>query len=264
MTAAGAIRVQNASIRLGRDMVLRDVSLEVASGERMVIVGPNGAGKSTLLKALGGLVAPSLGTVSWPAHPEGPRVAFIWQGIHLVQRLSVLENVLAGALGRCRSPLTWARIFPPDEVARAMAQLERLGIAHLARERAGRLSGGERQRVAIARALMQDADVLLADEPTASLDWSAAREVARQLSQLAISQGLTLVSAVHDLSLIPEFADRVVALRDGRVAFDGPWEPSRRQDMELLLAQAPQRADDHAPTSSGGCAQAALASAVHA
>jgi phosphonate transport system ATP-binding protein len=240
--AEGAIRVRRASIRLGRSMVIRDLSLEVAAGERVVIVGPNGAGKSTLLRALGGLVAPSLGTVSWPAHPEGPRVAFIWQGIHLVQRLSVVENVLAGALGRCRSPLTWARVFPREETARAMAQLDRLGIAHLAHERAGRLSGGERQRVAIARALMQDADVLLADEPTASLDWSAAREVARQLSRLAASEGLTLVSAVHDLSLIEDFGDRVVVLRGGRVDFDGPWEPSRRQDIERMLSQAPEQA----------------------
>jgi phosphonate transport system ATP-binding protein len=240
--AEAAIRVQRASIRLGRSMVIRDVSLEVACGERVVIVGRNGAGKSTLLRALGGLVAPSFGAVSWPAHPEGPRVAFIWQGIHLVQRLSVVENVLAGALGRCRSPLTWARAFPRPETARAMAQLERLGIAHLAHERAGRLSGGERQRVAIARALMQDADVLLADEPTASLDWSAAREVARQLSQLAASEGLTLVSAVHDLSLIEEFADHIVVLRGGRVDFDGPWVPSRGQDMERLLARAPEHA----------------------
>jgi phosphonate transport system ATP-binding protein len=237
--ADGAIRVRHASIQLGRSMVIRDLSLEVASGERVVIVGPNGAGKSTLLRALGGLVAPSIGTVSWPAHPEGPRVAFIWQGIHLVQRLSVMENVLAGALGRCRSPLTWARVFPREETARAMVQLDRLGIAHLAHERAGRLSGGERQRVAIARALMQDADVLLADEPTASLDWSAAREVARQLSGLAASEGLTLVSAVHDLSLIEDFGDRVVVLRGGQVDFDGPWEPSRRQDIERMLSQAP-------------------------
>lgn len=240
--ADGAIRVRRASIRLGRSMVIRDLSLEVAAGERVVIVGPNGAGKSTLLRALGGLVAPSLGTVSWPAHPKGPRVAFIWQGIHLVQRLSVLENVLAGALGRCRSPLTWARVFPRPETTRAMAQLERLGIAHLAHERSGRLSGGERQRVAIARALMQDADVLLADEPTASLDWIAAREVARQLSQLAASEGLTLVSAVHDLSLIEDFGDRLVVLRGGRVDFDGPWEPARRQDIERMLSQAPEHA----------------------
>ena len=240
--AEGAIRVRRASIRLGRSMVIRDLSLEIAAGERVVIVGPNGAGKSTLLRALGGLVAPSLGTVTWPAHPEGPRVAFIWQGNHLVQRLSVVENVLAGALGRCRSPLTWARVFPREETARAMVQLDRLGIAHLAHERAGRLSGGERQRVAIARALMQDADVLLADEPTASLDWSAAREVARQLSRLAASEGLTLVSAVHDLSLIEDFGDRVVVLRGGRVDFDGPWEPSRRQDIERMLSQAPEQA----------------------
>lgn len=238
--AAGAIRVHRASIRQGRAMVIRDLSLEIGSGERVVIVGPNGAGKSTLLRALGGLVSPSLGTVSWPAHPEGPRVAFIWQGIHLVQRLSVLENVLAGALGRCRSPLTWARKFPQAETERAMALLGRLGIVHLADERAGRLSGGERQRVAIARALMQDADVLLADEPTASLDWSAAREVARQLSHLAATEGLTLVSAVHDLSLIEDFGERVVVLRGGRVDFDGPWEPARRRDIERLLAPTPK------------------------
>jgi ABC-type phosphate/phosphonate transport system ATPase subunit len=124
-----------------------------------------------------------------------------------------------------------------------MALLARLGIVHLAHERAGRLSGGERQRVATARALMQDADVLLADEPTASLDWSSAREVARQLSQLAASEGLTLVSAVHDLSLIGEFADRIVVLQGGRVVFDGPWEPSRGQDIERLLARAPRHGE---------------------
>jgi len=231
-----AIRIRGASFRQGRAIALRGVSLSIETRERVVIVGRNGAGKSTLLKAMAGLLPPSMGEVEWPLHPKGPRVALIWQGIHLVQRLSVLENVLIGALGRCCSPLTWVRVFPEAERVRARSQLARVGIGHLADERAGRLSGGERQRVAIARALMQDADVLLADEPTSSLDWGAARDVARLLSELAASEGFTLVSVVHDLSLVEALGDRVVVLHEGRVAFDGAWEPSRRDSVVRMLA----------------------------
>ena len=240
MTAPAAIRLTRASFRQGRSMVLRDLSFQVEARERVVVIGPNGAGKSTLLRALGGLLAPSFGAVDWPAHPGGPRVAFIWQGIHLVQRLSVLENVLVGACGRCRSPLTWLRRFPEHEQARASDLLRQLGIDHLAHERAGRLSGGERQRAAIARALMQDADVLLADEPTASLDWDSARDVACRLSALAAGAGRTLVSVVHDLSLVEELGERVIELREGRLVSDGPWEASRRSGIERMLGGVPR------------------------
>jgi phosphonate transport system ATP-binding protein len=234
--AGNGVRLERADVRLGSTLVLREVTLSIAPGERVVIVGANGAGKSTLLRLIGGLVPVSQGSVQWPAHAGVRRAAMIWQGIHLVQRLSVLENVLIGALGRCRSARTWLRVFPEGERRRAFALLERLRISRLADERAGRLSGGERQRVAIARALMQDAPVLLADEPTASLDWGAARDVAAQLAEVAKADGLTLVSVVHDLSLVETLGTRVIALRDGQVTYDGPWNSHQRARVELALA----------------------------
>jgi phosphonate transport system ATP-binding protein len=202
--------------------VLRDATLRIERGERVAIVGPNGAGKTTLLQTMGGLIAPVSGTIAWEGAARLPQVAYVWQGLHLVQRLSVIENVLVGAVARSRSPRTWIRKFPAVEIARARALLERVGISHLAEERADRLSGGERQRVAIARALMQDSALMLADEPTASLDWNMAREVAELLSGLVAERGMALITVAHDATLLGALCDRVIVVRGGRIAFDGP------------------------------------------
>ena len=148
------------------------------------------------------------------------RIGQIFQGLHLVGRLSAFENVLIGALGRSQSLLTCARFFPADERDHAQAALEAVGMGHVAAFRVDRLSGGERQKVAVARALNQNPDLILADEPTANLDPIAAGEVADLLTRIAEERKLTLITVAHTLSLLPNLAQRIVGLKSGRIVFD--------------------------------------------
>jgi phosphonate transport system ATP-binding protein len=217
--------------------------LHIAAGERVAIVGHNGAGKSTLLRALGGFVPPAHGRLQVLGRELGARpggatlralrceVAQVMQGLHLVQRLTARENVLIGALGRLHGWRSWARLHAPEDVAEADRALDAVGLSARAGLRADRLSGGERQKVALARMLMQRPRLILADEPTASLDPAAALEVCRLLVRAAAlagkaapgtERGATLITVVHHPALLPVLADRVIGLRGGRLAFDLP------------------------------------------
>lgn len=233
MSAAAAITIEGLRCDAGARVTLDVARLVVAAGERLAIIGPNGAGKSTLLRCLTGFVPVAAGQVvvngvslhSAPGREELRRLrqqaAPVLQGAHLVQRLSVIDNVLIGALGRLRCGAawrSWTRAFPDHETAAARDALRAVGFAGRDDERAERLSGGERQKVAIARALLQRAPLMLADEPTANLDPAAAREIATLLGRSA--RGATLLTVVHDTALLPLLADRVVGLRAGRIAFD--------------------------------------------
>jgi phosphonate transport system ATP-binding protein len=209
--------------------------LRIQPGERVAIIGPNGAGKSTLLQCLAGFRTPAVGrlTVLGQVLAGQARradlaclrrdVGQVMQGVHLVQRLSVLENVLIGALGRLAGAAVWRsclRWYSVTETTAAHQALAAVGLTHRADERADRLSGGERQKVAIARLLMQRPRMILADEPTASLDPAAAADVCGLL--LRAAAGLTLVSVVHNPQLLPLLAERVIGLRHGRCVFDLP------------------------------------------
>ena len=217
--------------------------LTIGAGERLAIVGPNGAGKSTLLRCLSGFATPVAGRVqvldrvvgARMAGPELRRlrgeVAQVLQGLHLVQRLTVLENVLVGALGRLPGWRSWARLHRPHDVAEALRAIDAVGLTAKADERTARLSGGERQKVSIARMLMQRPRLILADEPTASLDPAAAREVCRLLQGGAAQA--TLITVVHHPELLPLLADRVIGLRHGRLMFD---QPLARLDPAVLDA----------------------------
>ena len=216
-------------------VVLALPRLEIHAGERVAIVGHNGAGKSTLLRCLSGFLAPTQGqvTVLGQRIDGGPPpdvlrtmrrdVGQVMQGLHLVHRLSALENVLIGTLGRTRGAATWrswARWYAPPAVEAARQALAAVGLTGHADTRADRLSGGERQKVALARLLMQQPQLILADEPTASLDPAAAQEVCTLLSLAA--RGKTLLTVVHDTRVLPLLADRVIGLAHGRLAFDLP------------------------------------------
>ena len=209
--------------------------LEIHAGERVAIVGPNGAGKSTLLRCLSGFLAPTQGQVTVLGQridaglpPNALRtlrrdVGQVMQGLHLVHRLSALENVLVGTLGRTSGAATWrswARWYAPSAVEAARQALAAVGLTGHADTRADRLSGGERQKVALARLLVQQAQLILADEPTASLDPAAAHEVCNLLALAA--RGKTLLTVVHDTRVLPLLADRVIGLARGRMAFDLP------------------------------------------
>jgi len=207
-------------------------ALSIRHGERVAIVGHNGAGKSTLLRLLTGFMPAAHGTIEVLGRhlagnpPAGELRALrldvgqIHQGLHLVGRLSAEDNVLIGSLGRVIGWRSWLRCFPRAEIARAEAALHAVGLLARARTRADRLSGGERQKVAIARLLVQRPRLILADEPTAALDPAAAGEVCHLLARAASEA--TLISVVHNPSLLPLLADRVIGLKGGRIAFDLP------------------------------------------
>lgn len=213
----------------GRTLLELD-HLRIGAGERVAVVGHNGAGKSTLLKTLSGFVQASHGELRVLGHaldsPEldlralRQEVGQVMQGLHLVPRLSALDNVLIGCLPRVPGWKSWARLFPDDEVAAAREALRDVGLLARADTRADRLSGGEKQKVAIARLLLQRPQLILADEPTAALDPAASAEVCHLLARAA--RGATLISVVHNPSLLPLLADRVLGLKDGRLVFDLP------------------------------------------
>lgn len=244
------IRVQGLSVVAGRRRILEDVSFSIGAGERVVIVGPNGAGKSSLLKTLSGITPPAAGTVNVLGqrlhggvsrarlHALRAAVGQVFQGLHLVGRLTVQENVLIGGLARNRSPLTWARVYPRSERELAGEALAAVNMASFASIRADRLSGGERQKVAIARALMQQPRLLLADEPTASLDPFAAQDIADLLGNIALARGLTLITVVHTLSLLPRLGERVIGLKAGRVCFDLRTQEISEETQQALYAGA--------------------------
>ncbi len=227
-------------------------TLSIRHGERIAIVGHNGAGKSTLLRLLTGFMPAAHGRIDvlgldLAGSPSATElralrceVGQIHQGLHLVGRLCALENVLIGSLGRVTGWRSWVRHFPTDEVARAEAALHAVGLLACARTRADKLSGGERQKVAIARLLVQQPKLILADEPTAALDPAAAGEVCHLLAQAA-SQA-TLISVVHNPSLLPLLADRVIGLKGGRIAFDLPLAAVDDQKLTSLY-----RPDEAAP-----------------
>jgi len=224
----------------GGKPVLDVDALHIAQGERIALVGPNGAGKSTLLRLLSGFARAERGvaTVLGRRLPLAGRelralrgeIGQVLQGLHLVQRLSVLDNVLIGALGRLSGWRTWARWHRVADIAEAEAALRAVGLLARADHRVDRLSGGERQKVAVARMLMQRPRLILADEPTAALDPRAAAEVCALLAEAA--RGATLVTVVHNPSLLPLLAGRVIGFRQGRIAFDLPV--TQVDDQRLL------------------------------
>jgi phosphonate transport system ATP-binding protein len=213
-------------------VILDGVDLVVRSGEFLVILGRSGAGKTTLLRALNRLVEPTAGTVRVAGRAvtgAGPaelrearrRMGMIFQQFNLVRRVSVVDNVLAGRLGYVRPLPSLFGHFPRADRELAMDCLEQVGLGTMAPRRADNLSGGEQQRVAIARALAQQPAVVLADEPTASLDPALTGSIMDILRRINAERGLTLVVSQHQLETTLAYATRIVGLRRGRVCFDG-------------------------------------------
>ena len=228
------IEVRGLRVVLPPDTVAVDgVDLLVNAGEFVVILGRSGAGKTTFLRALNRLVEPTAGTVRVAGRvvtgagrgelrEARRRIAVIFQQFNLVRRASVQENVLAGRLGYVRALPSVLGRFPPRDRAQALECLAQVGLAHLAERRADTLSGGEQQRVAIARALAQSPDVILADEPTASLDPQLTGSIMDILRRVNVERGLTLVVSQHQLETALAYATRIVGFRRGCVGFDGP------------------------------------------
>lgn len=247
------IDIQNLACEIGGRVVLDLPALRIARGERVAIIGHNGAGKSTLFRVLTGFLRPSTGTVQvldrsletgLPVRELRllrHEIGQVMQGLHLVGRLSALDNVLIGALGRVGGWRSWTRFFPMAEIQWAESALQKVGMLARATTRADKLSGGERQKVGVARMLVQGPQLILADEPTAALDPSAAAEVCRLL--VAAAADATLLTVVHNPALLPVLADRVIGLRQGKIAFDLPV--AQVGDRQLVALYRPLGSEAH-------------------
>lgn len=240
------------------DKALSKVDLTVPEGQIMGLIGPSGAGKSTLIRCINRLVEPTSGKVLLgdvdlvglghrALRTQRRRIGMIFQEYSLVERLTVMENVLSGRLGYVPFWRSWTRHFPGQDVQRAYQLLDRVGLMEHADKRADALSGGQRQRVGIARALAQEPELLLVDEPTASLDPKTSRQIMRLLTEICTERNLPAIVNIHDVPLAQQFMQRIVGLRAGEIVFDGSpkalnentltaiygeedWNPSRDED----------------------------------
>ncbi len=214
------------------DQALKSVDLEVPQGQVLALIGPSGAGKSTLIRCINRLVEPTggkvwLGDTELSALGQGAlrrarrRMGMIFQEYALVERLTVMENVLSGRLGYVGFWRSFTRRYPQKDVDEAFRLLDRVGLLHMADKRADELSGGQRQRVGICRALIQQPDLLLVDEPTASLDPKTSRQIMRLICELCAERGLAAIINIHDVALAQRFVQRVIGLRLGAIEFDG-------------------------------------------
>jgi len=213
--------------------VLTDINLEVAARGLTAVIGPSGTGKSTLIRCINRLVEPTQGEVLFEGRDlvkldrrglrEARRhIGMVFQEFNLVERLTVMENLLCGRLGYVSSWRAWRRAFAKDDIRKAFDLLDTVGLAGFAQRRADALSGGQRQRVGIARAVMQEPKLLLADEPTSSLDPKTSVEIMELMKDVGARRGIPVLVNMHDVELARRFADRVVGMSGGKIVYDGP------------------------------------------
>jgi phosphonate transport system ATP-binding protein len=223
--------------------VLKDVSLDIEGRGITAIIGPSGTGKSTLVRCINRLVEPTAGEILFRGQDlvqlsgaalraARRRIGMIFQEYNLVERLSVIENVLCGRLGYVPVWRAWLRRFPATDVDRAFALLDAVGLGDLATQRADKLSGGQRQRVGIARALMQEPDLMLADEPTSSLDPKTSVEIMELIAGRTGERDIPVIINIHNVGLARRFAARIIGMSKGEIVFDGP--PGALADSHLV------------------------------
>jgi phosphonate transport system ATP-binding protein len=248
-----------------RERALAGVSLEIVGSEVVALLGRSGSGKSTLLRCINRLVEPDSGTVVFDGvevtslKPKALRlmrtqIGMVFQEFNLVNRLSVIENVLCGQAAATSAIRCWFKMFPRPYVQRAEHLLEQVGLIDFRYKRADALSGGQRQRVGIARALMQEPRLLLADEPTASLDPQTGTEIIELICSLARTSNIPVLISIHDVHLARQYVERIVALKSGVKVFDGACQAL---DLENVYNLAEPRRPVRAPFPSGVLAEAA-------
>ena len=225
--------------------VLKGIDLEFGEQGMTAIIGSSGTGKSTLVRIINRLVAPSGGSILFKglelSHIEGRklrearrRIGMVFQEYNLVERLSVMENLLTGRLGYISPFDAWRRKFPAEDIAYAYRLLDIVGLSDFAHQRADSLSGGQRQRVGIARALMQRPEMLLADEPTSSLDPKTSVEIMELLKSQGVDNRIPVLVNIHDVELAKRFADRIIGMTGGRVVFDGEPDALTSEHLKLI------------------------------
>ena len=224
--------------------VLKGIDLDFDERGLTAIIGSSGTGKSTLVRIINRLVDPGDGTIVFKGEELSQlhgrklrelrrRIGMVFQEYNLVERLSVMENLLTGRLGYLSPLKAWLRRFPQEDIEHAYQLLDVIGLSNFANQRADSLSGGQRQRVGIARALMQRPELLLADEPTSSLDPKTSVEIMELLKSQGEDNKIPVLVNMHDVELAKRFADRIVGMTGGRVVYDGL--PSRLTDDHLKL-----------------------------
>ncbi|MGO9772307.1 MAG: phosphonate ABC transporter ATP-binding protein [Roseiarcus sp.] len=245
------IRLENVTVRRGATEVLHDVSIQIPAGRITAVVGRSGAGKTTLIHLLNGLIAPQrgqivvsdFGALDTPAalKRHRRRTATIFQDHALIERLTAIDNVLLG-MADVRNPLSfWP--WPMSVRQQAAEALEEVGLLHRANTRVMRLSGGERQRVGIARALVRGPDLLLGDEPFASVDLLLVRQMSATLRRAVARSDATIVIVLHQLETALALADWVLGLADGQIAFNGPVEAFGPTAQARVFRQQPMEAN---------------------
>ncbi|WP_435186042.1 phosphonate ABC transporter ATP-binding protein [Halobellus sp. EA9] len=232
------IEFENVTKIYGEDTVaLDDVSFTISEGEFVILLGPSGAGKSTMLRVLNGLTDPTEGTVrinGVEVSGNQSGVGMVFQEHYLIESKSAFGNALTGALSRNGLLRSLLGLHSEYDKTNALEALQTVGLLDEAGQRAESMSGGQKQRVGIARALVQEPEILLADEPVASLDPKAAREVMRYLKKAASEQDLTSVTSLHQVNIAREFGDRFLGIRDGEVIFDGDADDLTMEEMDRI------------------------------
>jgi len=243
MTHGAALSIRNLSKEYVRGKpVLRGISLDVSDHGITAIIGPSGTGKSTLIRCINRLVEPTAGEILFDGGDmvkldrRGLRLArrhigMVFQEYNLVERLTVMENLLCGRLGYVPPLKAWLRKYPQEDIARAFELLQVVGLSDFVNQRADSLSGGQRQRVGIARALMQEPKLLLADEPTSSLDPKTSVEIMSLIRELCRGRNIPVIINMHDVELARRFADRIIGMSQGSVVYDGA--PAGLSDEQL-------------------------------
>ncbi|MEE8416215.1 MAG: phosphonate ABC transporter ATP-binding protein [Desulfobacterales bacterium] len=243
------LEVRDLRIRYSRSgpEILKGISFNVEQDDFFAIIGPSGAGKSTLIRCINRLVEPDSGTVILNEKnitKAGKRelrkarrdMGMIFQEFNLVERMSVMDNVLSGRLGYIGNVRSIFRLFPRSDIQKALELLERVGLSDFVDRRADALSGGQRQRVGIARALIQQPQLLLVDEPTSSLDPKISREVMGMIKNMSEEVGVPVLCNIHDVQLALDFSNKVIGLQDGIKKFEGPTNEVDKSTLEEIYA----------------------------
>ena len=241
-----SLRIEN----LGKEYVpgkpiLRDISFEIVGHSIVAIIGPSGTGKSTLIRCVNKLIPPTSGNVfvsgenitklqGKQLRKARRKIGMVFQEFNLVERLSVMENVLSGRLGYVSPFRAWLRKYPQSDIDKAFELLDSIGLSEFFRQRADSLSGGQRQRVGIARAVMQEPHVILADEPTSSLDPKTSVEIMELLVSLSDAHNIPLIINIHDVELAKRFTSRVIGLSKGGIVYDGPPDQLSNENLKEI------------------------------